>query len=89
VEVDYIFDLEDATLEGMIVFSKKVAKAIEKVVSCKRIGLTVIGFEVPHAHIHLVPMKRMKDLDFAKKKVQLNRQEFTDLAATIAAQVVL
>src|SRR5210317_2292237 len=65
-EVDYIFDLEDQLLADMIVFSKKLGRAIEKVVPCKRMGMTVLGLEVPHAHIHLVPINSVYDIDFKK-----------------------
>ena len=81
-EVDYIFDVDDDTLAGLIVFSKKVAKMIEKQVECKRIGVMVAGLEVPHCHIHLVPMKDLGDLNFA------NCQEMAqDRLAELAAQI--
>src|SRR3989338_7489514 len=67
-EVDYLFDVDDATLGGMMVFAKKVARAIEKEVECKRIGVMVAGLEVPHAHIHLIPIRAIADLNFAKAK---------------------
>jgi histidine triad (HIT) family protein len=67
-ETDYIFDIEDEELKGMIVFAKKIAIAIRKAVPCERIGLTVIGLEVPHAHIHLAPINSVHDLDFRKAK---------------------
>jgi histidine triad (HIT) family protein len=86
-ETDYIFDIDDQTLGGMLVFSKKIAKAIEKVVSCKRIGIAVLGLEVPHAHIHLVPIKGGNDIDFSKPKLKLTKEEFEQLAADIRAQL--
>lgn len=84
-ETDYIFDLDDQTLSGMLVFSRKVAKAIEKVVPCKRIGVAVLGLEVPHAHIHLVPINGGNDIDFSKPKLKLTPEEFKEIAAKIAA----
>lgn len=87
-EVDYIFDVDDQTLGGMMVFAKKVAKAIEKVVPCKRIGITVIGMEVPHAHIHLIPINGLHDMEFSKPKLKLSQEEFTDLATNISKLVI-
>jgi len=84
-EIDYIFDLEDDLLSGLTLFAKRVAKAIEKTIPCNRIGLMVIGLEVPHAHIHLAPMNRMGDLNFAKPKLSLSKAEFEDIAAAISA----
>ena len=84
-EVDYIFDIDDDTLAGLMVFSKKVAKAIEKIIPCLRIGVAVIGLEVPHTHIHLVPLNTMYDIDFRKPKLKLNQQEFEEIAKSIAA----
>ncbi len=78
-EVDYIFDLDDDTLAGINVFAKKVAKGIEKVVRCERIGITVIGLEVPHAHVHLIPINGINDMYFGKKKLSFSQDE---LAAT-------
>lgn len=88
-EVDYIFDLEDETLKGLMVFSKKVALAIEKVVPCNRISVGVFGLEVPHAHVHLIPMNTMADVSFAKPKLRLTRAEFQALATAIQEKVVL
>ena len=82
-EVDYIFDAEDDLLAGMLPFAKRVAKAIEKVVPCERIGLSVIGLEVPHAHIHLVPINSVADINFAKPKIKLEQEEFAELAEAI------
>jgi len=82
-EVDYIFDIDDQLLADMIVFSKKLGKAIEKVVPCKRMGMTVLGLEVPHAHIHLVPINSVYDIDFKKPAVAMETEEFIDLAAKI------
>ena len=82
-ETDYIFDIDDAALGGMLVFSKKVAKAIEKVVPCKRIGIAVLGLEVPHAHIHLIPINTGTDIEFSKPKLKLSQEEFTEIAENI------
>jgi len=82
-EVDYIFDVEDELLGEMIVFSKQVAKKIKKVFPCDRIGITVIGLEVPHAHIHLVPISQMADMNFAKEKMTLSQEELADIAKAI------
>jgi histidine triad (HIT) family protein len=87
VEVDYIFDLEDQLLADLHVFSKKVAKAIEKTVPCLRIGVAVIGLEVPHTHIHLVPLEKVGDLNFSNPRVQLSKEEFSALAAAIATNL--
>jgi histidine triad (HIT) family protein len=84
-EVDYIFDLDDQTLAGMIIFAKKVAKAIEKVTPCKRIGMAVLGLEVPHAHIHLVPINGGTDIEFSKPKLKLSPDEFKEIASKITS----
>lgn len=83
VEVDYIFDVEDDVLGRMMVFSKKVAKAIELVIACERVGVAVIGLEVPHAHIHLIPINGMDDMNFANPKLKLSREEFSEIAENI------
>ena len=83
VEIDYFFDLDDDTLKGMIVFAKKVAGAIEEVVSCKRVGIAVLGLEVPHAHIHLVPLNKESDISFSKDRVKMTTDEFESLAEEI------
>lgn len=82
-EVDYIFDLSDEELSEMIVFAKHLAKAIEKVVPCRKIGVAVIGLEVNHAHIHLVPMQTEADLDFRKPKLTFPADEMADLSNRI------
>lgn len=81
-EVDKLFDLDNETYLGLMAFSKKVAAAIKKTVPCKRIGMTVIGLEVPHAHVHLIPLNRMDDARFTSKE-KMTDQEFKDLAAAI------
>jgi histidine triad (HIT) family protein len=84
MEVDYIFDLEDNTIADMMVFAKKVAKAIEKSVSCVRVGVTVIGLEVPHAHIHLIPIQRESDMNFQNAKLQVSNDEMLEIAQKIS-----
>jgi histidine triad (HIT) family protein len=80
LEVDYIFDLEDELLSEMIVFSKTVAIKMKKILPCKKVGVTVIGLEVPHAHIHLVPLNVLNDMNFANPKLSFEKLEFEDLA---------
>lgn len=82
-EVDYIFDLDDATLSGLHLFSKKVAIAIKKAVPCKRIGIAVIGLEVPHTHIHLVPMNSAGDINFNQPKLKPSIEQLTAIADKI------
>ena len=82
-EVDYIFDLDDDTLARLNVFAKKVAAAITATVPCKRIGVTVIGLDVPHTHIHLVPMNRTDDLNFTRPKLTPSKDELEDVAGRI------
>lgn len=86
-EIDYIFDLDDELLAEMMKFSKKVGIAIEKVVPCKRMGMSVLGLEVPHAHIHLVPINSVYDIDFKKPPVEMSEDEFKRLAAEIAQNI--
>lgn len=86
-EIDYIFDLDDDYLAGLMVFAKKVARAIPPVVPCKRVGVAVIGLEVAHAHIHLMPLQSLSDLSFGKEPLLLSAEEMSDLAARIAALV--
>jgi len=82
-EVDYIFDLDDTTLSEIHIFAKKVAKAIEKAIPCKRIGVMVLGMEVPHAHIHLIPINKESDMLLSNPKLKLEKQEFEELAKKI------
>jgi histidine triad (HIT) family protein len=86
-EIDYIFDLDDDILGGMQVFAKKIALAIEKSVVCKRIGIAVAGLEVPHAHIHLIPINEISDLSFEKPKMKLSEQEFRELLEKIKSNL--
>lgn len=82
-EVDYIFDLTDEEIAGMQVFAKKVAIAIKKAIPCVKVGQCVLGLEVPHAHIHLVPMQSEADLRFTNPRVQLTKDEFEEIAKSI------
>jgi len=82
-EVDYIFDLDDTLYSGLFVFAKKVAKALEASVSCERIGVAIIGLEVPHAHIHLVPINHVGDINFAAPRVKLSPEQYQEIADTI------
>ena len=86
-EVDYIFDLEDDVLSGLTLFAKQVGKAIEQVVPCERIGIAVIGLEVPHCHVHLVPINNVHDINFARPKLSLTQDELAEIAATIREKV--
>ena len=88
-ETDYIFDLDDDNLSGMILFSKKVAIGIRKAIPCNRIGVAILGLEVPHAHIHLVPMDSMEDVNFKNPKLKFSDEEFKEIAAKISRQVNL
>ncbi|MBI5539636.1 MAG: HIT family protein [Bacteroidia bacterium] len=82
-EIDYIFNIEDNTLSELTLFAKKVAKAIEKTIPCKRIGIAVIGLEVPHAHIHLIPINNVSDIDFSRPKLSFAKEEMTEIAEKI------
>lgn len=84
-ETDYIFDIPDTDLAEMIVFAKGVALGLKKAVPCKRIGMSVIGLEVPHAHIHLVPMNTAADLNFTREKIKPSREELSEMAKKIKA----
>ena len=87
-EIDYIFDIDDEQLARLMVFAKRVGRAVEAVVPCQRIGIAVIGLEVPHAHIHLIPMNSMKDMKFTgEAKVNLSTEEMQALAAAIAEKL--
>jgi histidine triad (HIT) family protein len=87
-ETDYIFDLADDKLAGLAVFSKKVAAAIKSAIPCNRIGVAVLGLEVPHAHIHLVPMDTMEDINFRNPKLKFTPEEFKLIAAKISSKVI-
>jgi len=86
-EVDYIFDIDDATLSGLMVFAKKVAKAIDKSIPCTRVGVAVVGLEVPHAHVHLIPLNSMDDINFSGPKLKLEKEELEKIAEAIRAQL--
>ncbi len=83
-EIDYIFDLPEELYRDLWLFARKVARAIEKVVECERIGIAVVGLEVPHAHIHLIPINSVADMNFAKPRVKMSEQEFKSLAEQIS-----
>lgn len=83
VEIDYIFDLPDNVLQELMVFSKKVAQAIKTVISCEKIGVAVIGLEVAHAHIHLVPIRAVGDINFSNPKLELSSEELSAIATSI------
>jgi histidine triad (HIT) family protein len=88
-EIDYIFDLEDSYLTGLVIFSKKIAAAIKDSIPCNRIGVAILGLEVPHAHIHLVPMDTMEDINFKNPKLKFSPEEFKEIAAKITKKVIL
>ncbi len=83
-EVDKLFDLDLETYTGLMKFANRVAKALEKTISCSRIGMTVIGLEVPHAHIHLIPINKISDINFTAKKIKMPHEEFVELAKKIS-----
>jgi len=85
-ETDYIFDLEDDVLSGLSLFSKRVAKAIEAVVECKRVGVLVVGTEVPHAHVHLIPFQTEGQMSVKAKPIKIEKEEMQELAAAISAK---
>lgn len=85
-EIDKIFDMEEEQYLGLLKFSRKVSKALEKTVSCKRVGMAVVGLEVPHAHVHLIPLNEMDEMRF-QNKVKLTKEEFEELAENIKANL--
>jgi histidine triad (HIT) family protein len=87
IETDHFFDLDDKFLSKILVFSKPIAKAIEKSFDCNRCGLTVVGLEVPHAHIHLIPINQVSDMDFRKTKLKLNEESFRKIQAKIISNL--
>jgi histidine triad (HIT) family protein len=87
-ETDYVFDLDDRQLTGLILFSKKVAAAIKTAFPCNRIGVAVLGLDVPHAHIHLVPLDTMEDINFKKPKLKFTPDEFREIAEKISREVI-
>jgi histidine triad (HIT) family protein len=82
-EVDYIFDLDNTTYNGLMVFAKQVSVAIKQAIPCNRVGLCVIGLEVPHAHIHLIPINTINDMSFSNEKLKLTKEEFEEIATEI------
>ena len=88
VEDDYIFNLDEATYMGLCAFARKVAKAVKAAVPCKRVGVAVLGMEVPHTHIHLVPLQTEGDMDFRKAKLELSSEEFAQIAQSIGNEYV-
>lgn len=86
-EIDYIFDLEDDLLSELNIFAKTIAKAIQKAYPCPKVGLAVVGLEVPHAHIHLVPINSVGDLDFKLPKLSLSKEEFEEIADRIKSKL--
>ena len=88
VEDDYIFNLDNETYMGLCAFAKKVAQALKAAVPCQRVGVAVLGMEVPHTHIHLVPLQTEGDMDFRKKKLELSGEEFSEIAAAIYNEYV-
>ena len=85
-EADYIFDLDEDTYQGLTAFARKVAVALKAAIPCKRIGVAVLGMEVPHTHIHLVPLQTEADLDFRKEKLALSPEEFKQIADSILSE---
>ena len=83
VQIDYVFDLDDSLLSDLMIFAKKVSQKMQSAISCERIGIAVIGLEVPHAHIHLVPLDTVGDIDFSQPKLQLSSMEMTEIADSI------
>jgi len=84
-ETDYIFDIPGEEYKGLWAFSAKVAKAVKVAIPCKRVGIAVLGMEVPHAHIHLIPLQSEGDMDFKKEKIKLTPERFSEIAALIAS----
>ncbi|MBS1659262.1 MAG: HIT family protein [Chitinophagales bacterium] len=86
-ETDYLFDIEDEMLGKMMAFAKRVAKAVEKSVACQRIGVAVIGLEVPHAHIHLIPLQSVEDINFSRPKLTVDKEEMKKIAGDIQSHL--
>ena len=87
-EVDYIFEIEDDLIKDFFAFSKKIALGIDKVIPCKRVGVAVVGLEVPHAHIHLIPLNTIYDIDFKQPKLKFTSEEFEEIAASIRGAII-
>lgn len=88
-ETDYLFDLSDEQLAGLMAFAKRVAKGLEAAVTCKRVGVMVVGTEVPHAHVHLVPFQQEAQIDITRKPIEISQEAMAELAAQISAKVKL
>lgn len=88
IEVDYIFNLDDKTIADLMLFAKKIAIAIEQGIPCKRVGVAVIGLEVPHAHIHLIPINQESDMNFKNPKLKLSAEEMNEIVAKIRGNLV-
>ena len=86
-EIDYIFDMEDADYLALMHFSKKVAKGIKQVIPCQKVGVAVIGLEVPHAHVHLIPMNTVQDMNFSNPRLTFTKEEYLQLVKTISAAI--
>ena len=86
-EVDYIFDLDDDILKDMVIFAKKVTKSIEKAIPCKRVGIMVVGLEVPHAHIHLIPINKESDMSLSNPRIKIEQFEFEEIAKKIKENI--
>ncbi|HEX7017238.1 MAG TPA: HIT family protein [Cyclobacteriaceae bacterium] len=84
-EIDYYFDLDDELLGALMIFSKKVAHAIKQEIPCLRVGVCVVGLEIPHAHVHLIPLNSMGDINFSRPKLKLSQEEFASIASRIAS----
>ena len=89
VEIDYLFDLDDNQLSRMMVFAKEVAKAIKLSIECKRVAVVVLGMEVPHAHIHLVPINKEGDIDFKAPKMKISKEDFIEIQNSITSKITL
>jgi len=82
-EIDYLFDLDDVFLNEILIFSKKISSSLIRTVDCNRVGVSVIGLEVPHAHVHLIPINNEKDMNFSNKRIEMSSKDFTDLQSKI------
>ena len=86
-EIDYFFDIEDDLLSKMLIFTKKIAKAIKKIIECKRISMSIIGLEVPHAHIHLIPINKMADANFSNDPIKMSDEDMHEICKAIKANI--
>ncbi|WP_199117610.1 HIT family protein [Pedobacter sp. ASV28] len=86
-EIDYLFDIEDDLYQGLMLFAKKIALAIKKAFPCDRVGVAVIGLEVPHAHVHLIPINQMNDMNFANPKLKLSQEQLAEVANKIRKEI--